>query len=70
HAANLPAEITLGRKGILFVFESGSIADIDKGIIDVFLPYSRLKPYFTAEFKNIVEANNGYWDYEPVKFDD
>lgn len=69
HAASLPPEITLGRKGILFVFEGGTIADIDKGIIDIFLPYSRLKPYFTAEFKNIVEANNGFWDYEPVKFD-
>ena len=70
HATNLPPEITLGRKGILFVFDGGTIADIDKGVIDVFLPYSKLKPYLTAEFKTIVEANNGFWDYEPIKFDD
>ncbi|MBO4813492.1 MAG: hypothetical protein J5523_00880 [Muribaculaceae bacterium] len=70
HAASLPPEITLGRKGILFVFDSGSIADIDKGIIDVFLPYSRLKPYLTTEFNAIVNANNGFWDYDPIKFDD
>jgi hypothetical protein len=70
HATNLPAQISLGRKGILFVYESGSIAEADKGIIDIFLPYSRLKPYFTSEFSAIVDANNGFWDYEPVKFDD
>lgn len=70
HAATLPPEITLGRKGILFVFESGSIAEADKGIIDVFLPYAKLKPYFTTEFNAIIDANNGFWDYEPVKFDD
>ena len=70
HAGTLPPEITLGRKGVLFVFDSGAIADSSEGIINVFVSYAKLRSCFTQEFKAIVDSNNGFWDYEPVKFSD
>lgn len=68
HATAIPPEMTLGRNGFLFVFDSGTLADSDKGIINIFVSYSKLKPCFTKEFKAIVESNNGFWDYKPVEF--
>ncbi|MBQ7691311.1 MAG: hypothetical protein IJT30_09020 [Muribaculaceae bacterium] len=65
-ATQLPTEFMAKRKGILFVFATGVIADPADGPIEVFVDYSDLQTVFTPLFKKLVEDNDGFWDYKPL----
>ena len=68
-ATQLPTEFMAKRKGILFLFPTGSIADPAEGTIEVFVDYDALKPMFTPLFKQLLDDNEGYWDYKPLPVD-
>ena len=54
HALNVPAELCCGKKGVLFHYKQGSIAD---GPITVQIDYDDLEPFFTEEFKQLLKTN-------------
>ena len=66
HAAQVPPEFSIHRKGIIFHFSSGQLSDAREGECEVFLDYSALQPVFTPSFKQLVRDNGGYWDYKRI----
>lgn len=66
HAFALPREIRPGRYGVMFVFQQGTIADGDLGVIEIFLPYRDVLPFLTPNFQAIVKRNNGFWEYKSL----
>ena len=57
HALNVPAEICCAKKGILFQYKQGTISDSP---IEVMVEYDKLEPFFTADFKQLMENNDEY----------
>ena len=69
HATQLPTEFMAKRKGILFLFPTGTIANPSEGVTEVFVDYETLTPLFTPLFQRLVADNEGYWDYKPLPLD-
>lgn len=61
HALNVPAEVCCSKKGIIFQYKHGTIADRP---VEVMIDYKKLEPFFTDEFKQMLEHNEGYWLYD------
>ena len=69
-ASQVPVEVCPKRTGMVFEFQEGDIAPSSKGVIDVLIDYPTLKPYLTDAFRNIVNSNDGYWEYKALRPDD
>lgn len=61
HALNVPTEIRCGKRGVVFQYQHGTIASSP---IEILIDYDKLQPFFTEEFKQIQEHNDGYWVYK------
>lgn len=61
HALNVPAEICCSDKGIMFHFRHGSISNEATRVL---IDYDKLEPYFTEEFKQLLELNDDYSLYD------
>ena len=61
HALNVPAEICCTKNGILFQYKQGTIAD---GPIEVLVDYDKVEPFFTADFKQLMDNNGDYKVYD------
>lgn len=57
HALNVPAEICCSDKGIMFHFRHGSISN---EATTVLIDYDKLEPFFTENFKQLLEVNDDY----------
>jgi len=57
HALNVPSEICCGKDGVLFNFKLGSISNQP---IEILIDYDKLEPFFTEEFKQLQQQNEGY----------
>ncbi len=64
HALNVPSEIRCGKRGVVFQYQHGTISS---SAIEVLIDYDKLKPFFTEEFKQLQDHNDGYWVYEALK---
>ncbi len=60
HALNVPAEICCTKNGILFQYKHGSISSEP---VEILIDNSKLEPFFTEEFKQMQEHNEGYHIY-------
>ena len=60
HALNVPAEVCCSKKGVLFQFKHGTIASEP---MEVLVDYEKLEPFFTDEFGQLVNYNDGYYMY-------
>ena len=60
HALNVPAEICCGKKGILFQYKQGTISDES---VEILIDYDQAEPFFTPEFKQLMENNGDYKVY-------
>lgn len=69
HADAFPAEFQAKAKGICFYFPAGMVADASEGPIDIFVDYASLKPVLTPAFKQLVDTNEGFWDYKRFTLD-
>lgn len=63
-ASRVPAHFCCGRTGIMFEFAPGDIAAVGEGAIEVVVPYKQLGPVLTKPFKDLLNDNDGYWDYK------
>ena len=61
HALNVPAEICCGKKGVLFQYKQGTIADKP---IEVMIDYDKVEPFFTGEFKQLMDNNSDFKVYD------
>ena len=61
HALNVPTEICCGKKGIIFQFKHGTIADSP---IEVMIDYDKMENFMTEDFKQLVMNNDGYKLYK------
>lgn len=61
HALNVPAEICCTQKGILFQYKHGSISSEP---VEILIENSKLEPFFTEEYKQMQEHNEGYHLYK------
>lgn len=61
HALNVPADICCSKKGVLFLFKQGSISNEP---IEIMIDYDKLSPFFTNDFKQLQDNNEGYWLYK------
>ena len=61
HALNVPAEIRCGKRGVVFQYQHGIISSSP---IEILIDYDKLQPFFTEEFKQMQEHNDGYWIYK------
>ena len=72
HALNVPVELCLSKKGIIFEFQAGTLS---KGRYEVLVDYDDIDDYFTDEFGKIVDENGNYSLYgeklspEPLHYD-
>ena len=65
HALNVPSEICCGKKGILFQYKQGTLSSSST---EIMIDYDKLDIFFTAEFKQLVDNNEGYHVYnESIK---
>ena len=65
HALNVPSEICCGKKGILFQYKQGTLSSSST---EIMIDYDKLDDFFTAEFKQLVDNNEGYHVYnESIK---
>ena len=60
HALNVPAEVCCSKKGVLFQFKHGTIASEP---MEILVDYEKLEPFFTDEFGQLVNYNDGYYMY-------
>ena len=60
HALNVPAEICCTKKGILFQYKHGSISSEP---VEILIDNSKLEPFFTEDYKQMQEHNEGYHIY-------
>ncbi len=65
-AAKVPTEFRANRAGIVFEYSAGEIAPASEGIIEVLIDYPLLGPVLTQDFKNLLNLNEGYWNYKPI----
>lgn len=61
HALNVPAEICCSKKGVLFQYKHGTITD---GPVEVLVEYDKVEPFFTADFKQLMDNNEDYKIYD------
>ena len=61
HALNVPAEICCTEKGILFQYKHGSISSEP---VEILIDNDKLEPFFTEEYKQMQEHNEGYHLYK------
>ncbi|MBR1804673.1 MAG: hypothetical protein IJ775_07230 [Muribaculaceae bacterium] len=69
HADTFPTEFQIKAKGICFYFSPGMVADTAEGPIEIFVDYGSLRSVFTPAFKQLVDTNDGFWDYKPLSLD-
>lgn len=62
-----PANICCRRTGIIFQFAAGDIAGISEGPIEILVPYTQLKPLLTSSFKQLLQDNDGWWEYKRLQ---
>ena len=69
HADSFPDEFQAKEKGICFHFAPGALADPAEGPIEIFVDYGSLRSVFTPAFKQLVDTNEGFWDYKHLSLD-
>ena len=60
HALNVPTDVCCTKNGMLFLYKHGTIASDP---IEVLVDYDKLKPFFTPEFEQLTEYNDGFHMY-------
>lgn len=64
-ALNVPVDFCCTRDGITFAFQSGTIARDEA--MDVSVPYDKLQPYLTDNFKQLIADNDDYSQYSKLE---
>ena len=60
HALNVPTEVCCSKNGMLFLYKHGTLASDP---IEILVDYEKLKPFFTPEFEQLTEHNDGFHMY-------